>query len=445
MAAAETMVPAAHDDAKLKSTTAADEAVGAPTGAAPDAGLKSTASGSAGAPPPLSPHQQRQHQPVVLRVEVATKAQARFLTYSNIVLNLLFIFVSIALFSGRSSGYFTGNALRRLYRAELIVGSICLGVLLFLASWFAYRIRSSARERCVWSVRQRYFTTNAAVLLGLQIAYCTLFVAAFADTLATPNCQFPWDTLAVTNFLQWTFFSALLFFLLARMQSMRLWRGHGALDMPPDQRLQVDRPLPDQLASHKYIIATWLLLEAAAVVGMVGKLTEFKSPPSYAAGCEANLLSFGCSRSATSIVSGVVSFLLILGLVLTWVLMARKALRDHAELPYNRYKQTHLYVRVQQRVITPVMTAVVMSLLFTSIIPSLAKNCNSSADAQVGNLAVCLALTLAASIMAILYMPVSRALDSPLLQSFLQDFTWTGASMAADIERRDQRDRKSVV
>ena len=37
------------------------------------------------------------------------------------------------------------------------------------------------------------------------------------------------------------------------------------------------------------------------------------------------------------------------------------------------------------------------------------------------------------------YMPTVRALDSPLLQEFLQDFAWVQAGMPAALERRNQR------
>lgn len=47
-------------------------------------------------------------------------------------------------------------------------------------------------------------------------------------------------------------------------------------------------------------------------------------------------------------------------------------------------RATHIFVRVQERVLGPVFTAVLFSLIFMTIIPGVQNNCMASADAQVG-------------------------------------------------------------
>ncbi len=54
--------------------------------------------------------------------------------------------------------------------------------------------------------------------------------------------------------------------------------------------------------------------------------------------------------------------------------------------------------------------------VLTAPLAALRRCSGSSTDAQIGNMAVCLALTLAAVVMALLYMPVVRNIDSTLLQ-----------------------------
>lgn len=54
--------------------------------------------------------------------------------------------------------------------------------------------------------------------------------------------------------------------------------------------------------------------------------------------------------------------------------------------------------------------------VLTALLAALRRCSGSSTDAQIGNMAVCLALTLAAVVMALLYMPVVRNIDSTLLQ-----------------------------
>ncbi|PSC69058.1 alpha beta-hydrolase isoform B [Micractinium conductrix] len=401
-----------------------------------------TAAGSA-SPSPATPLQHaREEQRVVLRVEVATKGQARFLTYSVVALNVVFAVLSIALFGVHQDKYITGLDLWRLYRGEMVVAAVCLAALLVQLAIFAFQMRQAQRERRVWSVRQKFFTRTAGLLLVLMTCYAACATAALASTVAQLGCAFPWTALAATDFLQWTFFSAILLVLLARMQAMTLWRGKGALDMQSDFRLLMDRPWADQLRSHAPFILLWLLLEALAVLGLVSKVSRGagkSANPIYYAGCDVNLVKTGCPRSVARIVTAVISFIILVTVVWGWGRLVKRALRDHELLPYSRYKHTHICIRVQQRVITPVLTAVLLSLLFISIIPSLSTSCGSSGDVQVSDVGCVLALTVAAVVMSILYMPKNHLLDSPLVQEYLQDFSWTQADVQASVERRAQR------
>jgi hypothetical protein len=52
------------------------------------------------------------------------------------------------------------------------------------------------------SARQTYFARTAGLLLGLQIAYSTAFVAAYASVVASQNCDYPWSALSGLTFLQ---------------------------------------------------------------------------------------------------------------------------------------------------------------------------------------------------------------------------------------------------
>ncbi|KAL4457464.1 hypothetical protein ABPG75_012329 [Micractinium tetrahymenae] len=447
--AAEPAAPAAAAPNAAKAAEAAAEGAATRGAAAGAAAAAAAAAGGAAAgelPKPSAgedqQQQQQQHQHVVLRVEVATKAQARVLTWSVIVLNVVFVLISAALLGLRSQGYVTGSDLLRLYRGELIIGVVCLVVLLFFAGWGVYQWRQTLLAHHAWGVRQRYFARTVAAMTALQTSYTTVYVAAFGVTLAQSNCTYPWKTLAVTDFLQWTFFSLLLFFLLTRLQNMQLWRGPGALDMQPDFRLQVDRPLTEQAKAQRLILLLWWALEALALVSMALKIAKHESANSEApltAGCDANLIHTGCSRSAEQIVTATLSFVIMLALVWWWARILRRAIKDHEQLPFNRYRASHIYIRVQQRTVSPVFTSVLLSLVFLTLVPAFTTDCGSSADVQIGNVAVCLALTLATVVMALLYMPVARNIDSTLLQEFLQDFSWTQAAMPADVEHRDRR------
>ena len=61
-----------------------------------------------------------------------------------------------------------------------------------------------------------------------------------------------------------------------------------------------------------------------------------------------------------------------------------------------------IFVRVQARVIGPVLLSVSLSVLLLGLAPAIAGNCQALADTQIGNLSVMLSMTCAAMVVAIL-------------------------------------------
>ncbi|KAL4452205.1 hypothetical protein ABPG75_007867 [Micractinium tetrahymenae] len=296
---------------------------------------------------------------VVLRVEVASKALARVLTYSVNVLNAAFVAMAIVLLTSQDL-ITTLQGARRLYFVSVAIGSVCLAGVAILLGWMAAAVRASLRERRTWSANQCYFATTAAVFLGGTGALVAVFLAGVAATLAQPDCAYPWVAIAGLEFFRRTVFSGILFFLLARLHDMQLWRGRGALDANPDHLLLADRPF-------------------------------------------------------------------------------RLRARSHLALPFCRYRATHIFVRVQARILLPVQLGVLLTILLLELVPALEGHCMSVVHSQLGNLPLQLSLTVSAAVLAILYMPKAKEMDSPVLQEFLQEFSWTEAAIPADLERRNQR------
>lgn len=378
-------------------------------------------------------------------MEVATKLQARILTWSVIALNIAFVGLAVALFAIHNQDSVLASEVRNMYWGRLVIAAVCLGALLFTAAWFFFAFRRSQKEGRVWSKRQHYFGWTAGGLMFLQTSYAAVVLATLITTVAQPNCQYPWIALQVFQFFQWTCLSASILFLLARMKNMVLWRGPGALDMHPDYRLLVDRPFADQAKAYWLITSIWLVLEGATMAGMILKLNKIRRTTIRTITCDTDLMMMSCPATPTQIAATAISFVVIMVFGISWVITSRRALKDHEQLPFIHYRSTHIYIRVQARVLTPVFTAVVMSLLFMSVIPTFDSNCVSSADAQVGNVATDMSMTVAAIVMAVMFMPKAQAFDSPLLQEFLQDFAWTEEGMPAAIEARNQRMRDSEL
>ncbi|PSC72141.1 alpha beta-hydrolase [Micractinium conductrix] len=382
---------------------------------------------------------EREPQRVVLRVEVASKGQARVLTWSVIVLNAAFCFAALGLLLGQDKLATLGDW-RRLQEAQLGLGCVCLGVLACVTLALTINVRAAARERRVWSDRQQYFFNTAIVLLCAVLMNVACFVSSLAATLAQPDCSYPWVALAALEFVRRFVFSFVLLFLLARLWNMQLWRGGAALDADPDRLLIADRPRADRLRSQKLMLACWLVLVAMIALNLAGRLQQYNhGARRLLKGCDTLLDDLQCTAPPLQVVSAAASFVTIALFTLAWGWVARRALRDHNNLPFSRYKATHIFVRVQVRVLGPVQVAMLLAALLMELVPSLRGNCTSAVSTQVGNLSLELSLTLAAVVLCVLYMPKSRELDSPILQELLQDFCWTQDEVPVALERRAQR------
>jgi hypothetical protein len=95
-----------------------------------------------------------------------------------------------------------GLQLRRLYRSQLILGSIDTGLLLGLALWFAWSTRSARLEHRVWNLRQTYFSRTAGALLCLQLLHSVIYVTALGIVLDQEGCAFPWAAVAALEFVR---------------------------------------------------------------------------------------------------------------------------------------------------------------------------------------------------------------------------------------------------
>ncbi|PRW44314.1 alpha beta-hydrolase isoform B [Chlorella sorokiniana] len=411
----------------------------------------------AGRPTPLSPHAAaRQHtaaaaaaasataapgsderQAVVLRVEVATKGQARLLTWSVWGL-LVGIIVAAAVLSATQNSYDTLGKLRGYYIGQLAVASLCLALLLCLGPWLALSVQRSRRERRVWSKRQRLFTIHAAGILSLHTTYSCCYVAALALQVGQPSCTYAWVALSALEFVRKILFCCMLLFVLASQMGMCLWRGKGALDMHPDYRLVVDRPLADRARYMLPLFFLWVLLVASVGVSLASRLRRVHEDVfASIEGCGTEVVELQCQVPSTQVAGASLGVALLFVFAAGTIWLSRKATRDHRELPFVRYRDTHIFIRIQARVVAPVIVSVVLSSLLLELIPTLKGTCLGLLFSVTGNLPIELSLTVAVAAMVLLYMPRSEEVDSPLLQAFLQEFSWTAAAVPADLARRN--------
>eukprot|EP00887_Chlorella_sp_A99_P000326 scaffold13.g326.t1 len=357
-------------------------------------------------------------KPQLERQQVVLRQEARVLTLSVLILNVLFVVLAIVLVATQESAYVTLRDLRPLYRGQLALASICLGVLGVLCWMLAASVRASVRERRVWSSRQIYFAVTGALLLVAVTLYSVFYITGLAVTLAQPDCSYDWVVLAAMEFMRRFFFSIAIIFLLVRLNNMKRWRGQGALDADPDQLLVVDRPWQERGRANVFIFAVWLLLVAFIAMNLAGRLKQYNAGARAGfQGCDADLSQQPCPVTPLQATGAILAFVANLVVAVWYLLVARRALIDHKALPFCRYRATHIFVRVQARVLAPVQVAVLLSVLMMETAPSLRGNCMSAVSSQIGTMSVELSLTLAAAVLSLLYMPKAKEMDSPLLQS----------------------------
>ncbi|KAI7842946.1 hypothetical protein COHA_003453 [Chlorella ohadii] len=375
---------------------------------------------------------------VTLRVDVATKRQARLLTWSVILLNLMFCLAAVALLSVQGSVK-TLQDLQRQYTAELVLCCICLAILLGCLLMVLSGMARVKRSGQAFTRRQRYFFNTSTLLLGIVITYTTFYTAAVADVLSEPDCGYPWVPLAVLDFLRRIAFPFAMLYMLARLHNMQLWRGKGALDADPDRMLMADQPWQARARAHVVVLCLWALLVAAAAMAMVGRLRLNNAGAfrAFEGGCSTQISTIQCGKPPLAEAGAIVSLVVVVLFLFIWWWYARKALIDHRSLPYSRYKDTQIFVRVQLRTIGPVQFALFLSTVLLEVVPTLQSDCVAAVNSQMGNLPLELSLTLAATVLTILYSPTSSAWDSPLVQAFLQEFSWTQAAVPADLARRN--------
>lgn len=72
--------------------------------------------------------------------------------------------------------------------------------------------------------------------------------------------------------------------------------------------------------------------------------------------------------------------------------------RSHACL----CSDTHIFVRVQVRILVPVQLGVLLSILLLELVPAVEGHCMAVVHSQLGNLPLQLSLTVAAAVLGIL-------------------------------------------
>lgn len=107
-----------------------------------------------------------------------------------------------------------------------------------------------------------------------------------------------------------------------------------------------------------------------------------------------------------------------------------------AALHSHTCRATHIFVRVLAWMVTPVLSATLLSMLMLALVPTIRQRCTSAADAQIGNLPINLSLSLAACVLAFLHMPAAASLDNPVLQVLQADLgeTEVGVGWGGKVE-----------
>lgn len=101
----------------------------------------------------------------------------------------------------------------------------------------------------------------------------------------------------------------------------------------------MDRPWADQARSNLLICSIWALFIACLGVNLASRLNQYNAGARAGiSGCATQISQLPCKVPPLQAVTAAISFGANLVFVIWWWLVARRALKDHKQLPFCRYR-----------------------------------------------------------------------------------------------------------
>lgn len=386
----------------------------------------------------------------VLRVEQTGNLEANVLE----VLFFLFMFIFVAygiaviIISATVSapdGTSTDTSdNKKYYLGNTVILAVLLGILVYMALFFSYRMTNVWRNKKSYKSRQKFLVWDAriiGVLALVDLVMVTIFYAFYYDSTCIPNTT----VLSILGLFRSICSVGVLAWMTIAARLMQVYRKHRsrigyssgkdrkeedpvADEAPddPDRILLIDQPIKVILREQAVFLTVYGVVIAVLVVAAILQTAAGNTfvPPIDPSTCPPELFEnekLSCSTKTPDIIGYVISSVAIIFFMVCYSIGVRKSWRAQKDLPNSHFRLSKIYLRIQMRYGRLLFVAI----FFGDVITNLATlgTCRGVVQAVIGSPSSHLALAVYACTVLLLFAP-ARANDTYSHMIF-KSIAWT--------------------
>ncbi|KAL4439948.1 hypothetical protein ABPG75_002949 [Micractinium tetrahymenae] len=371
-----------------------------------------------------------------LRIEYFSNRGARTLSWLVFAASLVLLGATVALvclkfISDQNKVLFKHKVW---YTVNVSLAAVTVGSLLALAIKFWVNMRSTNRGQ--WNQRRLGLTHIAATMLGIQIVSSTFWLIPFSLTLAY-DCVWFDSSIDGIAFVRWTAYNCFFTFCVCMAHACCRFRGPNPPE-DPDEQLVMDISPAQKLRVHAPKLLLFLPFQAMVSADLYARLHDDWDAEADRAGCRG--LTYSCASEPYAEVFNLLELILVGMYALVYAVYLRRAFKDHAALPYCRYRLSNMNIRMQVYYSMLVFGTIFLSIVVLSAIQY--QSCWSYLDSSLGAMPVQLAMALLVGVNAFCMMPKNVATQDTVI-ALKQRFCWTQARLPAAMAERDAELRRA--
>ena len=395
---------------------------------------------------------------VILRVEITSSGEARMASFSQVLLGFVVLAATLLQNSikGSRDPYKTLFVSDSLFLIDICIASALLFFLLISLLRFTNRLWDARRNNRVWARRRAFLCIGTLIILVVQSCNCTLWLSSNVY-LYVGSCGWYNTPVLVLGYMQWSLFNVLFFLYLIAGHSCGIWHGKTSQKNPSTSgdeetgegehapaaenahmALVMDAPL----SMHLFKFPVFAFFQVFLTLIFLSNLKRSRekrnvlqpagSPPGTCNYLDVNCTVTDTGAKVASVVLLVVAFAAYLG---TYMYFWRRTRLDLKSRPFVQVRTVRILFSVITYQITWafIILAVSAALLYLIELSS----CWTYIFVWVANIPMQVSSAAVALLLAFFLMPKDPASTDELLQTWLQEFAWTEASLPKAIAQRN--------
>ena len=395
---------------------------------------------------------------VILRVEIASSREARVASFFQMLLGSVALIaailqVLIKIYKDPITSLFDNN---KLFRIDIWMASTLL-LLLLIANWrFVHRIIEAKQNGRNWSPRRKKLSLTSISILVVQTCNVVFWLGSNVY-IEVGSCRWFDTPVVVLGYLQWTCFNLCFLLYLIACHNSGLWHGrvkskegaNGDVESadthtasPPTAThapltMVVDAPVSIHIFKLPMFAAfqVFLTLLIVSTFDRLGAISTVLHPPGSPPGtCEYQDIQ--CTKSSPLRITVVVFLQLSFAAYLAaYLYFWRRNKFDLKRRPFAQVRSVSILFSVITYQITWAFIVVALSSVLLYLVHL--DSCWTYIFVWVASIPIQVTNTIAALLFAFFLMPRNPSSTDELLQTWLQEFAWTEASLPKAIEQRN--------